>query len=263
VDLETNSFYAYKPKTCLIQISCTHGDFILDPIALGDLSMLRPVFADPVVEKILHAAENDLLRLKQDYDLAVVNIFDTAAACRILGRKRLGLARILLEEFGVRLDKKFQRCNWENRPISAEQLYYAQLDTHFLIQLRNRLYRELQENNLWSSAREQFDRLEKIRPRSEKTWNPNGYKHLRGAEQLSGTSLRTLKALFSYRERQARKTNKAPFRIMTNEFMVRLAREMPTDRPALLRIRGLPSYFKGKRAEKLLRIVRATKKGKS
>jgi hypothetical protein len=47
---------------------------------------------------------------------------------------------------------------------------------------------------------------------------------------------------------------------MNNEFLVRLAREMPQGKDDLLRVKGLPSRFRGKGATRLLRVI---KKGKS
>ena len=259
LDSESNSFYAYKTRICLIQLSTEQGDYIIDPLVIEDLSPIGRVLADPAVEKVIHAAENDLIGLRKDFKFRVRNIFDTAVACRLLGRKRLGLAGILFEEFGVHMDKKHQRCNWEKRPLSPEQLYYAQLDTRFLIRLRHRLHRRLQERNLINLAQERFARLEKIRFKPERVWKTDDYLRLKGAQQLSAASRRTLKELFAYREYLARKTNKAPFRIINNELLLRLARKMPEDIPSLLQLRGLPSRFKGKGAENLLRIIKRSK----
>ena len=255
VDSESNSFFAYKPRICLIQISTDHDDFILDPLALQNLTPLGNIFSDPSVEKVLHAAENDLLGLKKDYRFRMRNVFDTAVACRLLGRKRLGLARILSEEFEVQLDKKLQRCNWEMRPLTPEQLYYAQLDTHFLIRLRHRLHKQLLERNIMEAALERFAQLENLRGKPQKGWKPDDYLYLKGAQELPVSSRQVLKKLFSYREYLARKADKAPFRIMNNETLVRLAKEMPADLSGLRGIRGLPSRFKGKGAERLLRII--------
>jgi len=161
----------------------------------------------------------------------------------------------MAEEFGVKLDKKYQRCNWEKRPLSPEQLYYAQLDTHFLIDLRNRLHGELLKKNLWSLAQKEYVRLEHIQLNPPRKWDPDGYLRLKGAQKLSEPSLRVLKELCAYRERLARSVNKAPFRVMNNEFMVRVAREIPGNVASLLQVRGLPLRFKGKGAEKLLRVI--------
>ena len=39
VDTESNSLFAYQEQVCLIQFSTRDEDFLLDPIALTDLSM--------------------------------------------------------------------------------------------------------------------------------------------------------------------------------------------------------------------------------
>ena len=157
------------------------------------------------------------------------------------------------------MEKKYQRCNWEKRPLNPEQLYYAQLDTRFLIKLRDRLQDQLVEKDLWLLAKNEFARLERIKIKPPRVWDSDGYLHLKGAEKLSETSLVVLKELFSYREHLARKTNKAPFRLMNNEVMVRLAREIPKNEQALRQVRGLPSRFRGKGAQRLLRVIKRAK----
>ncbi len=256
LDTETDSFYAYTPRVCLIQISCGRGDFILDTLTLEDLSPLAPLLSDPRIEKILHAADNDLIGLRRDFGFVVHTIFDTAVACRLLGRRQLGLASILAEEFRVTSDKKLQRGNWAKRPLSADQLYYAQLDTHFLIELRHRLQRQLAAGRLWEAAQKRFRLFETFRPKPERPPDPKSYLRLKGAEDLAEDSLRALKALFAYRERLAQKANRAPFRVMTNEFLIRLAQELPRDLASLLRVRGLPGRFKGRGAQELLRVLK-------
>jgi ribonuclease D len=256
IDTETDSFYAYTPRVCLIQISSGRGDFILDPLTIEDLSPLGTMLSGLRTEKILHAADNDLIGLKRDFGFTVHPLFDTAVAYRLLGRKQLALASILAEEFGVISNKKLQRGNWAKRPLSAEQLYYAQLDTHFLIELRHRLHRELVARKLWEAAENRFAFLERLRPKPEKPRDANGYLRLKGAERLSADSLRALKALFAYRERVAQKANRAPFRVMTNEVLIRLAQELPRDLPSLLSIRGLPRRLGGRAAQELLRVLK-------
>ena len=69
VDTESNSLYAYRERVCLIQFSTHTDDYLVDPLAVADLSPLAPVFADPGIEKVFHAAEYDLLCLYRDFQL--------------------------------------------------------------------------------------------------------------------------------------------------------------------------------------------------
>jgi len=136
VDTESDSLYSYFEKVCLIQFSTSQTDYLLDPLNV-DIAPLADLFADPSIEKIFHAAEYDILSLKRDYNFTFVNLFDTMLAARILGWKRYGLGSILEEQFEVKLDKRFQRYNWGQRPLSRQALDYARLDTHYLLRLQN------------------------------------------------------------------------------------------------------------------------------
>jgi ribonuclease D len=91
VDTESNSLFAYREQVCLIQFSTRDTDYLVDPLALDDLSSLEPIFSSPAINKTFHAAEYDLICLKHDFNFSFSNLFDTMLAARILGRKEIGL----------------------------------------------------------------------------------------------------------------------------------------------------------------------------
>jgi ribonuclease D len=183
VDTESNSLHAYRERVCLLQFSTATGDYIIDPIALPDLSSLAPVFADPSKEKILHAAENDLLCLSRSFGFTFANVFDTMTAARALGWTQVGLASILEAQFGVVLDKKHQRADWGHRPLPAEMLDYARLDTHYLPALRQRQYEALVEAGYWEEALDEFDRLARTRA-GRNAPDPMAFWRVKGATDL-------------------------------------------------------------------------------
>ncbi len=47
VDTESNSLHAFREQVCLAQISSTNADYLIDPLALKDLSALAPIFSNP------------------------------------------------------------------------------------------------------------------------------------------------------------------------------------------------------------------------
>ena len=57
VDTESNSLHAYRERVCLLQFSIPGADFIVDPLAVTDLSPLAALFSDPRIQKIFHAAD--------------------------------------------------------------------------------------------------------------------------------------------------------------------------------------------------------------
>ncbi|MEP0761582.1 MAG: ribonuclease D, partial [Chloroflexota bacterium] len=130
VDTESNSLFAYTERVCLVQLSTRERDLIVDPLAVDDMSPLGDLLAEPAIEVIFHAAEYDIISLKRDFGFSFANLFDTMMAARVCGWDKTGLGNILEEQFGVTVDKKYQRADWSRRPLPPDHLRYAQMDTH-------------------------------------------------------------------------------------------------------------------------------------
>jgi ribonuclease D len=258
VDTESNGYHAYTEKICLIQISTASRDYIIDPLACGDIQALGEVLADPGIEKIFHAAANDITGIRRDFRFTVESLFDTAIACKLLGFEQLGLSKIIQEFFAVTLDKKFQRCNWAMRPLSAEQLEYARLDTHFLLALRHRLAEALHERQLWDEAQLAFVKAS-TQELPSRQFDPRGHLRIHGANTLSKPAKQLLGSLYHYRDARARQLDRAPFRVLSNELLVRLARRRPQQLGELTAVPGLPrNYRNGRLAQELLEVLRST-----
>lgn len=233
VDTESNSLHAYKEQVCLIQFSISDTDFLVDPLALHDLSRLVPIFENPDIVKIFHAAEYDLLCLKRDYHIHIENVFDTMLAARILGYSAFGLGAILKEKFGVEMDKRFQKADWAKRPMPAAMLSYASMDTHYLVALREIMLQELAERQLMELAEEDFKRIAKVNGNGQET-DPNGFWKINGAHDLNPMQAAVLRALFITREHEARRKDTPPFKVCPNEFLLALATIMPQNLEELL-----------------------------
>jgi len=230
VDTESNSLHAYRERICLIQISTTHSDYLLDPLAIGDLSPLQPILANPRIEKIFHAAEYDLICLRRDFGWQATCIFDTMIAARTLGWTQLGLGSLLETHFGVKADKRHQRANWGARPLTPDQLAYAQLDTHHLIPLRDRLSEELKSKNCHDEAQEEFARLSQIIGSNHfelPAFDPENFWRISGARDLTPRQAAILRQLFIYRDSAARQMNRPPFKVMNDNVLLALAQAEP------------------------------------
>ena len=256
VDTESNSLYAYQEQVCLIQFSTETVDYLLDPLTLDDLSSLDVIFADPQIEKVFHAAEYDLICLKRDYGFSFNNLFDTMLACRILGRENLGLAAILREEYGLEVNKRFQRADWGMRPLKPEMLEYARLDTHFLIDLRHRLKAELGEKERWQLAQEDFRRLCGISAQEnggeqEKCWK------VLGNNKLTSQQLAVLQALCEYREQRAKTANLPVFKILNDATLLEIAKALPEDIQAMQTMPELSPKIIQRHGAHLLKVVKS------
>ena len=255
LDLEANSLYAYHEEVCLIQLSIPGQDYIIDPLAPIDLAPLGELFARPDVEKVFHAAEYDLMLVKRQFGWELNNLFDTMWAARILGINRVGLANILETYFDVHLDKRFQRSNWCERPLSQAALAYAQADTHFLLALRDKLAQELEAAGRMKEALEIFAEQTRVAPASL-TFDPDSFWTMNGIRTLSPQGKAILRALAIYRDREAMRRNKPHFKILQDRTLVEIAREAPVHRDDLARIPGMSSGQIQRYGRDILRIVR-------
>ena len=241
VDTESNSLHAYRERVCLIQFSTPDADFIVDPIKLRDLAALGPLFANPDQQKIFHAAEYDIICLRRDYGFDFVNLFDTMVAARTLGWPQVGLAAILEVQFGVKMDKKHQRADWQRRPLTPDMLDYARLDTHFLPALRERQIDELTRTGRLDEAREEFERLARLReaPDAPRPDRALAFWRVKGARDLTPPQAAVLHALHAYREEQADRQDRPPFKVMGEATLLELARRSPRTAEDLRGIPGL------------------------
>ena len=142
-DLESNGFFRYPERICLIQLSTSKRIYLLDPLAIDDMSPLGEVLVNPGVETVLHSGDHDIRSLDRDWGFHVGNLFDTSIAAAFVGSERLGLASTLQDFMGVTIlkEKNIQRSDWSIRPLSDGALVYAAADVQHLFGLRDKASR--------------------------------------------------------------------------------------------------------------------------
>ena len=226
VDTESNSLHAYREQVCLMQFSTSEKDYVVDPLALEDHSLLAPIFNHPEIEKIFHAAEYDLICLRRDFGFEFSNLFDTMHAARVLGYQYVGLDSLLAEKFQVRMDKRHQKADWGERPLTPAQIDYARLDTHYLFDLRDLLEAELQEKKRLELAREDFVRACQVEEPKEKL-NGSSWRRFAARKDLSVRELTILSELSISRDQIAEKMNRPPFKVLSNAMLIEIARHLP------------------------------------
>lgn len=238
VDTEAASFHRFRDRAYLLQVSTGKRTAVIDPLAVEDLSPIGAMLADPKIEIVFHDADFDLRLLDRDFHFRVVNVFDTKIGAQFVNEPAIGLAALLSKHLGVTLNKKYQRADWSARPLSQEMITYAAMDTRYLPQLRDLLRERLVEAQRLEWAQEEFRLLERVR------WAARGngkdaYLKLKGAKALRGRPLAVLRELYRWRDRTARRVDRAPFRIMNTEPLLALAKSPPTDLEGLSAFHGV------------------------
>jgi ribonuclease D len=252
VDTESNSLHAYRERLCLLQFSTPKEDALVDPLAVEDLSPLAAVFSDAGIEKIFHAAEYDLIVIQRDYGFPFANLFDTMMAARILSRKKVGLGNMLEAEFGIKVEKRFQRADWGQRPLTQPLLDYARMDTHHLIDLRNKLKAELEERGRWELAKEDFERLPQMTRANHAPEEAEAFWRVKGARDLNPRQAAILRELAHYRETKAAEADVPLFKIIGDGTLVDIAKKAPHAPDELKEIAGVTDGQMGRHGKELL-----------
>jgi ribonuclease D len=254
VDTESNSLYAYNERVCLLQFSVPGEDYLVDPLAIDDLSSLGTLFGTSDIEKVFHAAEYDVMVLRRDYAFEFAALFDTMIASRILGWPRYGLGNLLEEHFGVQTNKHMQRTNWGRRPLTPEQLEYAQLDTHFLLPLRDLLLEELSAEKRIAEARSAFQDVAQSQW-TDRPFDPDDFWRIKGTRDLDNAGLAVLRALYIYRDQRAERIDRPPFKVFSKRALLEMSRQIPRTLSQLGRIKGLPRRLPHKVRRRLLAVI--------
>jgi ribonuclease D len=211
--------------------------WLVDTLALGDLSPLAPIFADPGIVTVVHAGDNDLAHLKRRHALSFAGLFDTSIAARFLGIRALGLDVLITQYLGLELPPSRQKDDWSARPLSPDQERYAAADVQHLIALRSRLVAALDVAGRLAWVDEECQALAED-PAPEPPLDPDAYAGLKGARDLSARSLAVLRELHTAREELALETHRPPFKVLSSETLVAVALLLPRDDAALATVPG-------------------------
>ena len=221
-----------------MQLAVRSGEsWLVDPLALGDLQRLAPLFADATPTILVHAGDNDLAHLKRRYRFAFRSIFDTSLAARFLGARALGLDTLLREYLGVELPPSRQKDDWSVRPLSEAQERYAIADVLHLFALKDRLVTELERAGRLAWVEEECAALA-AEPPVERVVDPDAWASLKGARDLAPRGRALLKALWQMREDLARAADRPPFKILSDATLTALATAAPTSIAELATIPG-------------------------
>jgi ribonuclease D len=192
--------------------------------------------------------------LHRDFGFTLANLFDTMWASRILGWKAHGLAALLDMQFGVQLNKKYQRANWGLRPLPPAQLDYARLDTHYLLRLQAIQARELEARKRWPQAHDRFARLAQVRS-EPRGFDPDGFWRISGVRDLDDEGRGVLRELYLFRDKRARSENRPPFRVISNQALLALSAQRPQAYADLQRIKGVSPRMAGRYGRGMLAAI--------
>lgn len=224
LDTERNGRFAYRERICLIQIADERQTYLLDPLAVGDLSALGGLLADGGIVKVLHGCEEDIRFFDRDFGFAVGNLFDTGLAARLLGVKRPNLGAVLEKFCRVEIpkDRRLQVSHWGLRPLSGPALDYAASDVHHLLPLADELEYRLAKRGRMGWAREECERIAGLRHPPDEPLE-TAFRRVKGWEGLDARRATLLQELYAFRDGKACVWDVPPTVAASNDDLLALA----------------------------------------
>jgi ribonuclease D len=254
LDTEASSFHRYQERVCLVQLSDRERTLLVDPLAITDLAPLGTMLADPAMQVVIHDADYDLRILAKYHRIRVENVFDTLVAAELLNEPEIGLAALLLKYQGVKVDKKFQKADWSERPLPAPMLDYAAGDTANLIALRDILEEKLHEKDRWTWVQEEFALLTDA-PFNLPAEEEPAFLKMKGAKMLKPHQLAVFREVHGWREGLAAKMDRAPFMVFGNEALLSLATEPPRNIQEILNRKGVNTRLLQRHGQELMEAI--------
>lgn len=237
VDTEFVRERSFYPALGLVQVSDGTASILIDPLAL-DLTPFLEVLRDEGVVKVFHSCSEDMEVFWHRAQELPWPVFDTQIAAAFAGLGGSVSYQSLVGELrGVDIPKGETRTNWLRRPLRPEQLQYAALDVAYLLPCYEDLRRKLQ-----SAGREGWalQEMERLRDTSRFEVEPEDvYRSVKGARNLGPRKLAILRALASWREREARRRNLPRNFVLHEAALSPIARLAPRDVRQLAGIKGL------------------------
>lgn len=212
IDTEADSLHRYRESLCLIQFAVRGESVLIDPLAIENLSPLGSYLS--VATVWMHGADYDMTMFKRQFGDLPAIVYDTQIGARLLGERRFGLGDLVNRYFGVELSKSSQKADWGKRPLSPKMIEYALNDVHYLLEMGDLIVAGLKDRGRYNwfeescaAARQRvLDRDDS----KEETWR------VQGSGKLERRGLAFLRALWQWRDAEAKAWDRPSFMVVTN-----------------------------------------------
>ncbi|MBP6876647.1 MAG: ribonuclease D [Phenylobacterium sp.] len=245
VDTEFMRETTYWPKLCLIQAAAPNAEAVIDPLADGiDLEPFLEILRDPKIEKVFHAARQDV-EIFNNLNAMPTPLFDTQVAGMAAGfGEQIAYDALVRQMLKVEIDKSSRFTDWARRPLTDAQLVYAVGDVTHLAKLYPMLRARLEKDGRLAWVVDEMRGL--TDPAMYDVSPENAWKRLR-PRRHTAKYLAVFKAVAAWRERTAQLRDQPRGRILKDDAIDEIATQAPTDADGLDRLRSVPKGFSGSR----------------
>jgi ribonuclease D len=246
--IRENTFY---PIVEIIQVATDEESWLIDAAAFKKgfragpqggfnpgIKPLLDVFENRSILKIVHAAQGDQECLYTSFGVVASPCFDTSVGASLCGLgEAVGLGKLLKSVLDISIAKGHARTNWSVRPLPSQLSEYAHSDVEYLVELGNRLLKQV----------EQMGRRDWAMQLSSKWENKDLYEvdiegmaqRLARGGRLDRRGYAALLELVKWREERVRHLNLPRRWVADDAVLMDLAHVRPKDLEHLSSFRGL------------------------
>lgn len=253
LDTEFIRVDTFFPILGLVQIGDGHGEDLLDPLAIKDMSCLSPLFGVGSPVKVLHACSEDLEVLSPLAPEGLGEVHDTQIGLAMLGEGlQLGYQKALQQVLGIDIPKDASRSDWLQRPLTQQQLDYAALDVRHLPALYDAVKARLETQGLWAYYRAECAEVCRLAApvHADTCWQDHA-----NAWRLQAQGRAVLQAVMAWREQQAVARNVPRGHLLKPLSLFEIARRTPNNMRDLQAIPELNPRVARRDGEQLLDLI--------
>jgi ribonuclease D len=258
VDTEFMRDSTYWPKLCLIQVAGGDVEVLIDPLAKGiDLKPFYDLMVNEDVVKVFHAARQDVEIFFHFGGVIPHPLVDTQVAAMVCGfGDSVGYENLIRRTLDIQIDKSSRFTDWSRRPLQDKQLTYAIGDVTHLRDAYPTLRDEVARRDRAHWLEEEMEIL--TSPDTYQLHPELAWKRLK-AGSVKPKSLGVLIEVAAWREEQAQSRDMPRQRILKDDGLYEVARQVPRNADGLDEIRGIPKGFS--RSRHAATLIEAVQRG--
>jgi ribonuclease D len=234
LDTEFISEGRYEPHLCLLQLADDDRVWIVDPLAVPNLTELWNLLTEPDRELVTVAARQEIKFVAKGASRSPAKVLDLQIAAGLVGYGYpLSHTNLVLRILGEKIHGGESFTDWRRRPLTPVQLKYAADDVRYLLAMREKLLTRADKMQRRSWVEAECDRMIHEVLREEERWRVSG------SARLSRRQLGVLRELWRWRDRSARNMNLPANRVLGDSLLVEIAKRSPKSSDDLFALRGL------------------------
>lgn len=244
----------YYPELCLIQVATPRLIACIDCLASIDLDQFLDTLLDVDRVWVIHSARQDLEVIWNRAGRLPAKLIDTQIAGALTGLPpQASLQNMLEKTLGIGIEKDQTRAEWNRRPLGKAALRYALNDVRHLLDAWQVLEKELNQAGRLQWLQEECARLLEASPDATAEAL---YERMKGVGGLKPAQQAAALALIQWRESRARALDRPRRWVLSDEQLLRIARDQPLDQNALEAIPELPGKLIRRHGAELTDAVR-------